>query len=288
MQIFTTAVCMFIWTFMWIFYYKIDDSDEIGRIRSYEEIESRRKLVRWVQLGAGGAILTLLANLLFAGLLNTTINAVRLASWIGFILGLIGTVAVIVQWAPQIWTTFKLGSSGSLSVVMLIIQLPGTVAVIYFQAYVNKAHWSTVLPYIVSVVEFVILISLCFFYMARDRYQMWRAAKAAESMPEYKFAHLDETIASTRVTVPDATSIDEQEAESMMNLELEESDGSEMEDGYRFHQSNITPLSETMAQVERLLPAFKKKEDTPIAGADSPVQLDNDFDDNFGLGPDDE
>lgn len=274
---------------MWIFYYKMDDSEDIGRIRAYDEIESRRKLVRWVQLGTGGAMLTLLANVLFAALFNTSINAVKLASWIGFILGLIGTVAVIVQWAPQIWTTFKLGSAGSLSVVMLLIQLPGTVAVIYFQAYVNKAHWSTVLPYIVSVIEFVILISLCFFYMARDRYQMWRAAKMAEAMPEYKFAHLDESISSTRVTVPDAATLDEQEAESMMNLELEDGEGSEMEDEFRFRPSNVAPLSETMAQVQRLLPAFKKKEEAPIAaGIDSPVQLDNDFEDNFGLGPDDD
>lgn len=287
MQILSTLVSTMIWAFMWIFYFKIDDSEDGGVIRSYDEIESRRKLVRWVQLGMGGALMAIFMNILFAALLNTSFNAVNFASWVGFLLGLLGTGAIIVQWAPQIWTTFRLRSAGSLSLAMLLIQLPGTLVVIYFQGFVNKAHWSTVLPYAVCVVEFLILIALCVFFMARDRWQMWQAQKLADSKPEYKFAHLDETIASTRITVP-TTSADEQEAESMMNLEFDEDSSlqSDVEDedfSYRSHPT--APLSETMAQVQRLLPSFKQKDIT--SSLDKPVQLDTD-DDNFGLGYEDD
>lgn len=270
MQILSSVISMLIWTGMWTYYYKIDDSAPGEIMRSYDEIEGRRKLVRWVQIGTGGAVLTLLMNVLLAALFNTTFHASKLASWIGFLLGLAGTAAVIVQWAPQIWTTFKLGSAGSLSVAMLLMQLPGTVTVIYFQSFVNKAHFTTVMPYYMTVIQFVILISLCFFYFLRDRYRMWKAARLADTLPDYKFAHLDDTIASSRVTVPIST--DEQEAEYMMNLE-------EI-DEFRPHAAS--PASATSDQDQKpLLQPHKEK------GKDRHVALDS-YDDNFGLGPDDD
>lgn len=296
-QILSTVVSNIGWTAMWLYYFKIDESEE-GVVRSLEQIEGRRKLVRWVQLGLGGAISFLLMNMVLAGLFNTTFQAFRLSAWVGFLLGIVGTIAVVVQWAPQIWTTWKLQAVGSLSIVMLLIQLPGTLIVIYFQAVINRAHWSTVLPYVVCSVEFVILISLCAFFMIRDRYNMWRASKIADEHPDYKFAHLDSSIASTRVSVPTFAN-DEAEAESMMNLEFDGDDYhalslppkhphsnayvfddrneiSAHRDALPVHTHAPTSASKAIEEVKRLLPSFMQN-----GNAHKAEELEEDDDDPF-------
>ncbi len=47
---------------------------------------------------------------------------------------------------------------------MLIIQAPGAILVIYFQAILNKEDFTTWSPYVVTLIEQVILIVQCLYY----------------------------------------------------------------------------------------------------------------------------
>src|SRR5690349_889527 len=48
-----------------------------------------------------------------------------LATWAN-ILGVIAASLAVVQYFPQIWTTYHLGHVGSLSIPMMVIQTPGS------------------------------------------------------------------------------------------------------------------------------------------------------------------
>jgi uncharacterized protein with PQ loop repeat len=66
----------------------------------------------------------------------------------GVFLGICASLIVIVQWMPQIYTTWKLRKVGSLSMSMLVLQSIGCV----FTAYILSAHggWEIWAPYIVA------------------------------------------------------------------------------------------------------------------------------------------
>jgi len=97
-------------------------------------------------------------------------------------LGILSSVGMILQWAPQIFTTIKNKSAGNLSLIMLAIQMPGALLVVFFQGFLMKANFSTWFPYIFSAAEMTILIVLIVVYMIRDR----RKAKYSESAPLLK------------------------------------------------------------------------------------------------------
>lgn len=71
-------------------------------------------------------------------------------------LGIASSLLMLVQWAPQIYTTFKIKvdlsaivfsyhqSPGSLSVAMLLLQMPGALLIMFFQAILNSADVTTV------------------------------------------------------------------------------------------------------------------------------------------------
>lgn len=276
---------------MWLWYFKVDESPEV--IRPLEELQSRTRLRFFVRVGMASALTFVLINALLAGLLSTIWRAMRAAQWIGFLLGLAGTACVIVQWTPQIWTTWKLKAVGSLSLLMLLIQLPGTLIVIYFQGFVNSAHWSTVLPYIVTAIQFFILIALCLFFLARDWWQMRAAASLAEQHPEYSFSQLENNIQSKRKII---TNPDEAEAESMMNLEFDAEDAEDAEDVHthisgRFPAADPhaapAPFQQNMKEVETLLKGLtstKEEEQTTTQNHDFETQEEMvDLDDDNGF-----
>jgi uncharacterized protein with PQ loop repeat len=274
-QIAVTAACVVVWCVMWLWYFKVDESPEV--IRPLEELQQRERLKRLVRLGVAGTMGFVVFNIVLAGLLNVVWKAGAVASWIGFLLGILGTICVVVQWAPQIWTTWKLQAVGSLSILMLIIQLPGTLLVIYFQGVLNKAHWSTLLPYAVTAAEFTILIGLCGFFMTRDWWRIRSAAQLAEQHPDYAFTHLDDNIQTKRITLAEPTNSDEAEAEAMMNLEFDEdgdfpssspsnsllSHHSSHEDTSRFTYKPETTskppsLAQNMTEVQTLLQSLRE------------------------------
>ena len=79
-------------------------------------------------------------------------------------LGIIAALIVVVVWLPQIYSTFVARDPGELSIVMLIIQMPGSLIIIVYQGIINKASWTTWLPYICNAIELLVLIVMWFFF----------------------------------------------------------------------------------------------------------------------------
>jgi len=90
-----------------------------------------------------------------------------------FVLGIIAAVVTVPQWAPQIYKTWKMKSRGSLSVIMLAIQFPGSLLVTYFQAFSFGTSISTWLPYFFSAIQQGMLLILCLWFMLRS----WRISR---------------------------------------------------------------------------------------------------------------
>lgn len=87
----------------------------------------------------------------------------------GRAIGILSAIVVVVQWTPQIFVTFQLGSAGSLSIVMLLIQLPGCLLTVFFQAVIGGADITTWGPYLISGINTMILIIMCAVFWIRNR-----------------------------------------------------------------------------------------------------------------------
>jgi len=82
-------------------------------------------------------------------------------------LGYISSINQIIMYTPQIYTTFKAKSGGSLSVASLCMQIPGSILVIVFQGVLNHAPFSTWVPYVFAAIEQFILVVMIFLYKHR-------------------------------------------------------------------------------------------------------------------------
>jgi len=82
----------------------------------------------------------------------------------GYTMGILSTVMTFVQWAPQIYSTFKSKSVGSFSILMLCIQAPGSFVIIYFLIFVSHESISTWLSYVSAATQQVVLLILLFYY----------------------------------------------------------------------------------------------------------------------------
>lgn len=90
-------------------------------------------------------------------------------------LGIAASVLVAIVWLPQIYTTLRERSPGSLSIEMLLLQAPGSVLVVIFQAVLANPPlpWSTWLPYIITSLEQFLLIGLWLFFTFSTRLRRW-------------------------------------------------------------------------------------------------------------------
>jgi uncharacterized protein with PQ loop repeat len=95
----------------------------------------------------------------------------------GQVIGIISAISVVIQWSPQLYTTWKEGEAGSLSIPMLLMQLPGSLSTVYFQAFLDKGDITTWGPYMVTAVQQSILIMMCLiFWCKRKRFALNPAA----------------------------------------------------------------------------------------------------------------
>jgi len=78
----------------------------------------------------------------------------------GYSMGIVSTVMTFTQWAPQIYNTFRSKSVGSFSILMLVIQAPGSFVIIYFLVFVSHESVSTWLSYVSAATQQVVLIGL--------------------------------------------------------------------------------------------------------------------------------
>lgn len=82
----------------------------------------------------------------------------------GFGLGILSTILTFIQWTPQIYKTYTTKGSGSFSVLMLCIQAPGSLIIVYFLAFVSKESVSTWLSYLAASVQMIVLIVMLVYY----------------------------------------------------------------------------------------------------------------------------
>jgi hypothetical protein len=98
----------------------------------------------------------------------------RLPTWADF-LGSVGTVLSIIQYVPQIWTTWKLQDVGSLSIPMMLIQTPGSFVLVgSLYARLGAAGWSTWGLFLVTGCLQGTILSMAISFAIRD----WRQARA--------------------------------------------------------------------------------------------------------------
>ena len=55
-------------------------------------------------------------------------------------MGIVALVGTVVQWSPQIVTTFRAKTAGALSIPSLLIQAPGSGLFAYFQIFSTASH----------------------------------------------------------------------------------------------------------------------------------------------------
>eukprot|EP01128_Nolandella_sp_AFSM9_P011245 TRINITY_DN7969_c0_g1_i1.p1 TRINITY_DN7969_c0_g1~~TRINITY_DN7969_c0_g1_i1.p1 ORF type:complete len:302 (-),score=40.05 TRINITY_DN7969_c0_g1_i1:163-1068(-) len=99
-------------------------------------------------------------------------------------LGIAGAGCIFIQWFPQIYTVFKLGDSGSLSVPMIVLQAPGAFLVVYFQLSSPTPQWSSYIAYGVSGCEIVFLLCLIGFFKLRTA-SWYRGPGSRDPTPVY-------------------------------------------------------------------------------------------------------
>lgn len=74
----------------------------------------------------------------------------------------VGVLSVLIQFTPQIYVTWKLKSSGNLSLVMLILQAPGTWVWLVYLIYYET--WTTWLSTLVAATQVTILLCQVVYY----------------------------------------------------------------------------------------------------------------------------
>lgn len=88
----------------------------------------------------------------------------------GYGLGVWAGIGPVFTWAPQIYATFRMKGPGSLSVLMLSIQMPGTFAVAIYQGLLEGV-WIVAVGSLSSGTQQLTLLSLCLYYMCSRRIQ---------------------------------------------------------------------------------------------------------------------
>eukprot|EP01114_Cavostelium_apophysatum_P005647 TRINITY_DN1682_c0_g1_i1.p1 TRINITY_DN1682_c0_g1~~TRINITY_DN1682_c0_g1_i1.p1 ORF type:complete len:290 (-),score=19.51 TRINITY_DN1682_c0_g1_i1:14-883(-) len=142
-------------------------------------VKSRR--FNWALFAATNAIgilFSVVAGVLYYNLNQSSDTLARYAETLGWL----SSIGMVLQWLPQIYTTWKNKSPGNLSVIMLLIQLPGALLVVYFQGIQMKAHYTTWFPYIFSAVQMLILIILIIAFQIRSK-RLRKYAANGESQP---------------------------------------------------------------------------------------------------------
>jgi len=75
----------------------------------------------------------------------------------------VSTLGIIISWAPQIWTTYRLKHGGSLSLIMLCLHLPGCILIVFYAllSHEDAAVW---LPILINAAELSLLIGMIVYY----------------------------------------------------------------------------------------------------------------------------
>lgn len=85
------------------------------------------------------------------------------------VLGLFGAILAIIQYFPQIYTTFNLKHAGSLSIPMMCLQTPGGFVLTASLAAREGTTWSSWLPYLTAATLQGIVLILAVYYELKNK-----------------------------------------------------------------------------------------------------------------------
>eukprot|EP00769_Ergobibamus_cyprinoides_P002455 gnl/Ergobibamus_cyprinoides/358.p1 GENE.gnl/Ergobibamus_cyprinoides/358~~gnl/Ergobibamus_cyprinoides/358.p1 ORF type:complete len:210 (+),score=64.87 gnl/Ergobibamus_cyprinoides/358:212-841(+) len=85
--------------------------------------------------------------------------------------GIFSTGIGIIEWTPQIMTTWRLQGPGSLSLWMLGLQCPGSMIIFIYFTFILHEDITTTIGYFFSSIQQVIILGICAYYgiFARKR-----------------------------------------------------------------------------------------------------------------------
>ncbi len=82
----------------------------------------------------------------------------------GDVFNIISAICCVIQWAPQIKTTYQLKNIGTISLISLGLQAPGSFAIFYYQDVYYKGNLSIGVPYLVAGIQQTILFIMGYYY----------------------------------------------------------------------------------------------------------------------------
>ena len=82
----------------------------------------------------------------------------------GEILNSVSSIIALFVYVPQILHTYSLKTSGSFSLLMLSIQMPGAFLVFAYQSFFTNSSVINGIPYLISGIQQLILLILCIYY----------------------------------------------------------------------------------------------------------------------------
>jgi len=109
-------------------------------------------------------IFMVVASLIAAVFLVQVGECQGLTLWYAHILGILSTIITFIQYAPQIYATYKTKSSGSFSIWMLLIQAPGSTITVMFLIFVSHDEVYIWLSYVSAIIQQCILLCMLFYF----------------------------------------------------------------------------------------------------------------------------
>ena len=83
---------------------------------------------------------------------------------LGDIYNIFSVIFCVIQWTPQIYETYYQKRLGSLSLLSLTLQTPGSFAIFFYQYVLNKTRFSVGGPFLVSGIQMLILTCMGYYY----------------------------------------------------------------------------------------------------------------------------
>jgi len=145
--------------------------------------ERKKELYLSISLSIILIIIIILAPLAtWLGLLRTYGSKSKRVHYFGVAVGYVASAATIVQWLPQIIKTYLTKKKGSLSIFTFLIQFPGSLIVVFFQAILENTDVSTWLPFLINAIQQAILLVECsWFWWVEYRDAKKKLAESSEN-----------------------------------------------------------------------------------------------------------
>ncbi|PRT53715.1 Uncharacterized protein C4C5.03 [Wickerhamiella sorbophila] len=118
-----------------------------------EEAHAMRWTAMWTTIATAGLVVVVIVGL-----------ATSFGSKLAYLCGLAAAGVGLVQYIPQLMTTYTLKHAGTLSLLTLLIQIPGGMIWSFSLAVRGEVNWSIWMPIMLSAILQVILLCMAFYF----------------------------------------------------------------------------------------------------------------------------